>query len=108
FFCSSRRRHTRSKRDWSSDVCSSDLGMGISVHAVAAAPWLLVAGVASMLILRGGGVWLSETWLRLSPGLTTTRDRARVGLYAAKIGRASCRERGESGVEGGAGEKQRE
>src|SRR5699024_11497156 len=24
-FCSSRRRHTRSKRDWSSDVCSSDL-----------------------------------------------------------------------------------
>src|SRR5699024_11882054 len=23
--CSSRRRHTRSKRDWSSDVCSSDL-----------------------------------------------------------------------------------
>src|SRR5699024_5316315 len=26
FFVSSRRRHTRSKRDWSSDVCSSDLG----------------------------------------------------------------------------------
>src|SRR5207249_8684736 len=25
-FFSSRRRHTRSKRDWSSDVCSSDLG----------------------------------------------------------------------------------
>src|SRR5699024_11444093 len=24
---SSRRRHTRSKRDWSSDVCSSDLTM---------------------------------------------------------------------------------
>src|SRR5699024_12077162 len=24
-FFSSRRRHTRSKRDWSSDVCSSDL-----------------------------------------------------------------------------------
>src|SRR6266403_5721485 len=27
FFFSSRRRHTRSLRDWSSDVCSSDLGM---------------------------------------------------------------------------------
>src|SRR5437868_8242233 len=27
FFFSSRRRHTRSKRDWSSDVCSSDLGI---------------------------------------------------------------------------------
>src|SRR5699024_9611727 len=28
FFFSSRRRHTRSKRDWSSDVCSSDLIQG--------------------------------------------------------------------------------
>src|SRR6266542_6743165 len=28
FFFSSRRRHTRCYRDWSSDVCSSDLGGG--------------------------------------------------------------------------------
>src|SRR5216683_865408 len=28
FFFSSRRRHTRSDRDWSSDVCSSDLSGG--------------------------------------------------------------------------------
>src|SRR5579884_288433 len=28
FFFSSRRRHTRWPRDWSSDVCSSDLGSG--------------------------------------------------------------------------------
>src|SRR2546422_1927985 len=28
FFFSSRRRHTRCSRDWSSDVCSSDLGFG--------------------------------------------------------------------------------
>src|SRR5206468_5103914 len=28
FFFSSRRRHTRSDRDWSSDVCSSDLEPG--------------------------------------------------------------------------------
>src|SRR5207248_7604171 len=27
FFFSSRRRHTRSYGDWSSDVCSSDLGV---------------------------------------------------------------------------------
>ena len=27
FFFSSRRRHTRSLCDWSSDVCSSDLGV---------------------------------------------------------------------------------
>src|SRR5690606_40348671 len=30
FFFSSRRRHTRFSRDWSSDVCSSDL----TVHAI--------------------------------------------------------------------------
>src|SRR5204863_1484733 len=29
FFFSSRRRHTRSLRDWSSDVCSSDLGRAV-------------------------------------------------------------------------------
>src|SRR5687768_17930901 len=28
FFFSSRRRHTRCSRDWSSDVCSSDLPSG--------------------------------------------------------------------------------
>src|SRR5207249_9600020 len=30
FFFSSRRRHTRSKRDWSSDVCSSDLSTNVA------------------------------------------------------------------------------
>src|SRR5256884_2651074 len=29
FFFSSRRRHTRCSRDWSSDVCSSDLGQPV-------------------------------------------------------------------------------
>src|SRR2546429_2760784 len=29
FFFSSRRRHTRCSRDWSSDVCSSDLFMSV-------------------------------------------------------------------------------
>src|SRR5207249_11574437 len=32
FFFSSRRRHTRSKRDWSSDVCSSDLHRLVEVN----------------------------------------------------------------------------
>src|SRR5206468_6838233 len=31
FFFSSRRRHTRSDRDWSSDVCSSDLDGNIAL-----------------------------------------------------------------------------
>src|SRR5699024_12087638 len=30
YFFSRRRRHTRSKRDWSSDVCSSDLSFFIN------------------------------------------------------------------------------
>src|SRR5207249_8585803 len=34
FFFSSRRRHTRSKRDWSSDVCSSDLVERLRVDTV--------------------------------------------------------------------------
>src|SRR2546422_7383565 len=33
FFFSSRRRHTRCSRDWSSDVCSSDLTTGQSAGA---------------------------------------------------------------------------
>src|SRR5699024_11290948 len=33
FFFSSRRRHTRSKRDWSSDVCSSDLEKPLEVYS---------------------------------------------------------------------------
>src|SRR6266496_6131368 len=40
FFFSSRRRHTRSLRDWSSDVCSSDLseviGPGVACECIEA------------------------------------------------------------------------
>src|SRR5207248_1217029 len=36
FFFSSRRRHTRSYGDWSSDVCSSDLRLGADMFACAA------------------------------------------------------------------------
>src|SRR3712207_8134337 len=38
FFFSSRRRHTRYWRDWSSDVCSSDLGGSGSAAGGSAAP----------------------------------------------------------------------
>src|SRR5207245_3704509 len=34
FFCSSRRRHTRCYRDWSSDVCSSDLTYRYMGHSM--------------------------------------------------------------------------
>src|SRR6266513_4738972 len=41
FFFSSRRRHTRSKRDWSSDVCSSDLDGKMTAYL----NWPLVAAI---------------------------------------------------------------
>src|SRR6476661_9034944 len=48
FFFSSRRRHTRFKCDWSSDVCSSDLA-GSTFEDVAATgvPWWLQMYVTS-------------------------------------------------------------
>src|SRR5690606_40934580 len=41
FFFSSRRRHTRFSRDWSSDVCSSDLSKSAANFSVwlVALPW---------------------------------------------------------------------
>src|SRR5690606_4915550 len=51
FFFSSRRRHTRFSRDWSSDVCSSDLrqgrvhtGTGISTRSPSTTPVGLALG----------------------------------------------------------------
>src|SRR5207247_4878415 len=38
FFFSSRRRHTRSTRDWSSDVCSSDLTRPLVAGALFSVP----------------------------------------------------------------------
>src|SRR2546429_7852085 len=44
FFFSSRRRHTRCSRDWSSDVCSSDLRRVLRACANIACPsWLAIA-----------------------------------------------------------------
>src|SRR5260370_18895333 len=51
FFFSSRRRHTRFKCDWSSDVCSSDLGGGVGRgdrFAVAAAEPISSADAAAL------------------------------------------------------------
>src|SRR5690606_40170744 len=47
FFFSSRRRHTRFSRDWSSDVCSSDLSSSVASMPPWTAPRPLpCAGVA--------------------------------------------------------------
>src|SRR6267378_1779272 len=54
FFFSSRRRHTRSLRDWSSDVCSSDLLSGSSE------PVLIDCGASSLIALKRAGLDPSE------------------------------------------------
>src|SRR5690606_35159636 len=51
FFFSSRRRHTRFSRDWSSDVCSSDLGYDIRCPGPDAEARLLSGGNVQKLIL---------------------------------------------------------
>src|SRR5438445_8380411 len=54
FFFSSRRRHTRYWRDWSSDVCSSDLPFMVSGG-------LTAANVAEAVgVTRAGGVDVSS------------------------------------------------
>src|SRR5207249_8046142 len=93
---SSRRRHTRSKRDWSSDVCSSDLlsrrsgrwwaltavfiALTIACHPVTGA---FVAGYIAV-------VQLSE--MRLG-GIRPLVALGALSFLLAEIGRASCRER---------------
>src|SRR5204863_2135062 len=54
FFFSSRRRHTRSLRDWSSDVCSSDLSSSDS-RAIERPqiPFVAVGGTLAAAILCG-------------------------------------------------------
>src|SRR5690242_18723433 len=58
FFFSSRRRHTRLTCDWSSDVCSSDLGSGVederAHRALARVQTLLGHGSVLAPVLDGG------------------------------------------------------
>src|SRR5690606_39588690 len=71
FFFSSRRGNTRFSRDWSSDVCSSDLGMGSAglarrhrgaLDAAAGPPrsgTALVLFTGYLLLILSGALWLS-------------------------------------------------
>src|SRR5207253_5489276 len=56
FFFSSRRRHTRWPRDWSSDVCSSDLTAGDVIHSW----WMPAFGVKQDAIPG----FVRDTWFR--------------------------------------------
>src|SRR5690625_7279914 len=85
FFFSSRRRHTRWPRDWSSDVCSSDLSM----------------------VLRG---FIKVIIHGFSPchGLERLCQKHHSRIPPAKIGRASCRERVSISVGAGSVKKKKE
>src|SRR5207237_4224183 len=91
FFFSSRRRHTRFKCDWSSDVCSSDLF--VPVIRTFCPP---VAGAAKCANDRnkarenhGSSAVLLIKIMRALQVAAPEKER----ILAAKIGRASCRER---------------
>src|SRR5699024_11771747 len=94
FFFSSRRRHTRSKRDWSSDVCSSDL-ISTPTMAIAAKPSEEMIRTRS----ERGAVFGDD-------GGASPSGVAAMALVVVvvEIGRASCRERGGGAGGGGSGE----
>src|SRR5258707_11041279 len=56
FFISSRRRHTRYWRDWSSDVCSSDLGGTGGTLTVAGGATLLAKGNVTRPVAGAGTI----------------------------------------------------
>src|SRR5699024_12175494 len=92
---SSRRRHTRSKRDWSSDVCSSDLNF--VRYIVDEHPDVNVT-VLDKLTYAGNKENLDdlpESRVKLVVGdiaVAPLVDRLVSETDAVKIGRASCRE----------------
>src|SRR5437870_12683195 len=79
FFFSSRRRHTRWPRDWSSDVCSSDLITGVGFDL-------------TKIQFRAQDPNQRSSYVEqvsLGPEIAVTDNT----VVVAKIGRASCRER---------------
>src|SRR5262249_56189238 len=105
FFCSSRRRHTRLVSDWSSDVCSSDLGLYAFRQATEGGrfPLALISPATSRTISSTlGELHRKLVALELHPD-----DAAPRGLAEGEIGRASCRERAE-GSGGAVGLAQRD
>src|SRR5436190_4683232 len=100
-FFSSRRRHTRSLCDWSSDVCSSDLGPHLRDAVDELVPTLLGGvrvGAEAAQFRPGGGAAGAE--LQAAAGENVQHRRALGDADGVEIGRASCRERVE--ISGGA------
>src|SRR5690606_39425183 len=63
FFFSSRRRHTRFSRDWSSDVCSSDLRRGNKSDRILLGAIFVLSAIGLMMIYsatRSSGTFSME------------------------------------------------
>src|SRR5690606_41087266 len=93
-----RRRHTRFSRDWSSDVCSSDLGTYIFetpgvIHQFINGPTVTEA----VFVSTGDLELIDPESLELAGAATPAQilDQyvAKCEAIGVKIGRASCRER---------------
>src|SRR5699024_12074875 len=95
----SRRRHTRSKRDWSSDVCSSDLERAVRMLAASDERsfygLLLSKNEETLFVTTDELLRLIEQWEH--PMVRIEMNDAKTAQYVEQlqIGRASCRERGE-------------
>src|SRR5204862_5078072 len=101
FFFSSRRRHTSSLRDWSSDVCSSDL----DARAAGGQRGRQVKSQAGRTRRVGDG---KVGRRQVRDAEYTRRPGIRVGRVGAReIGRATCRERRWMKA-GGGGRKRKE
>src|SRR5699024_11830285 len=79
FFFSSRRRHTSSKRDWSSDVCSSDLRIFFS-FAIGVEPGDAILPVCPFTPMANEKKILAKSWdNRYGCGLSIRSEERRVG-----------------------------
>src|SRR5256886_13178689 len=93
FFFSSRSRHTIFGCDWSSDVCSSDLGYYAVAVALTNAIWLLPAALSGVLFPRIASLARDESVGKETMERAETKSLRHTSVQATEIGRASCRER---------------
>src|SRR5690606_40990372 len=93
-----RRRHTRFSRDWSSDVCSSDLNELMlfdalflrQTHSIIGATVTHADRPLVSFIKEGDFLITQDPHLGLG---VMTADCMPIACYDEQIGRASCRER---------------